>query len=152
MGVSSIPLSSRQFARVVAIILAPSFVLAADLRAIDIFTTSARPVATSAVAADPTLALTVAEVDTIDRLNAALSERLPADPASAQIEVRKRLKSLRKDQIAALRKAAIGLATAVQLGVDRTPAIVFDKQAVIYGLTDLTDALNRYRAWTPARD
>ena len=31
--------------------------------------------------------------------------------------------------------------------VDRYPAIVFDGRAVVYGVTDLVQALNRYEAW-----
>ena len=133
------------------IILAPGVACAADPRVIDIFTTSSRPVEVHAVAADPTIELNVVEVDTLERFNAKLSERLPDDPTSAQSEVRKRLAILNKDKVAALRHTAIGLSTAAQLGVDRTPAMVFDKQAVLYGVTDLPEALNRYRAWTSRR-
>ena len=63
----------------------------------------------------------------------------------------KRLAILNQDEIAALRHTAMGLSTAAQLGVERTPAIVFDKQAVLYGVTDLSEALNRYRAWISRR-
>ena len=134
-----------------AIILVPGVAFAADLRVIDIFTTSSRPVELRAVAADPTVELNVVEVDTIERFNVGLSERLPDDPTSAQAEVQKRLAILNQDEIAALRHTAMGLSTAAQLGVERTPAIVFDKQAVLYGVTDLSEALNRYRAWISRR-
>ena len=130
------------------IILAPGVALAGDLRVIDMFTTSSRPVEVHAVATDPTVELNVVEVDTLERFNAGLSERLPDDPTSAQSHVRKRLATLNQDEIAALRHTAMGLSTAAQLGVDRTPAIVFDQQVVVYGVTDLAEALSRYRAWT----
>ena len=32
-------------------------------------------------------------------------------------------------------------------GIDRTPAIVFDRQAVIYGVTELDDAIEQYTQW-----
>jgi integrating conjugative element protein (TIGR03757 family) len=46
-----------------------------------------------------------------------------------------------------MQRAAMGLAKAVQYGVDRYPAIVFDGQVVVYGITDLEAALQHYRAW-----
>ena len=49
--------------------------------------------------------------------------------------------------MAPAKNAAFGLAKAVQYGVDRYPAIVFEGRAVVYGVTDLVEALNRYEAW-----
>ncbi|MCB1718714.1 MAG: DUF1525 domain-containing protein, partial [Candidatus Competibacteraceae bacterium] len=34
-----------------------------------------------------------------------------------------------------------------ELGIDRYPAVVFDSQFVVYGLTDLPAALAHYRRW-----
>jgi integrating conjugative element protein (TIGR03757 family) len=45
------------------------------------------------------------------------------------------------------KNAAFGLAKAAQYGVDRYPAIVFDGRAVVYGVTDLVDAVERYETW-----
>ena len=50
-----------------------------------------------------------------------------------------------------MQRAAMGLAKAVQYGVDRYPAIVFDGQMVVYGVTDLEAALQYYRAWRTGR-
>jgi integrating conjugative element protein (TIGR03757 family) len=47
--------------------------------------------------------------------------------------------------------AATALAKAMQVGVDRYPAVVFDGEAVVYGVTDLTFALEQYRAWQARR-
>ena len=41
----------------------------------------------------------------------------------------------------------MGLTKALQYGVDRTPAIVINGSAVIYGVTNLVDAVHRYEAW-----
>ena len=46
-----------------------------------------------------------------------------------------------------MQMAAHGLAKAMQYGVDRYPAIVFDGQAVVYGVTDVQTAIAHYRAW-----
>jgi integrating conjugative element protein (TIGR03757 family) len=39
---------------------------------------------------------------------------------------------------------------ALHYGVDRIPAIVIDGTAVVYGVTDLVDAVQRYDAWRTA--
>ena len=39
----------------------------------------------------------------------------------------------------------------MQYGIDRIPAIVFDSQAVVYGVTDLSAALAHYQAWQSGR-
>ena len=35
----------------------------------------------------------------------------------------------------------------LQYGIDRYPAVVFDGRVVVYGVTDLVEALDRYEAW-----
>ena len=114
---------------------------------IDIFTTRTQPVTVGTVAANPAVDLRIIEVDAIQRLDAALSERLPDDPASAKHEVLERLASLDQEALGALQKSATGLAKAMQFGVDRTPAVVFAETAVVYGVTDVSAALSRYRDW-----
>ena len=42
------------------------------------------------------------------------------------------------------------LAKVMQYGLDRYPAIVFDSQAVVFGITDLEQALRLYRQWQEA--
>lgn len=144
--------ASLRLAGAALFVWVPRIVLATEPFAIEVFTTSDRPVAMLAPTAMSGVDVNVVEVDTLERINARLSAGLPADATTAQAAVQKRLSSLQRDEIAPLRHAAIGLATASQLGVDRTPAIVFDKHGVIYGLTDLTEAIRRYRAWRRTSD
>ncbi len=35
----------------------------------------------------------------------------------------------------------------MRYGIDRTPAMVFDGQAVIYGVSDVDEAIERYTRW-----
>ena len=58
-----------------------------------------------------------------------------------------RIQQLDEREMPAIQDAAVGLAKAMQTGVDRTPAILFDGEAVVYGLTDLGVALDHYRTW-----
>ena len=46
--------------------------------------------------------------------------------------------------------AAEGLGRAVGYGLDRYPAIVIDGAAVLYGTTDVAQAITRYQAWRRA--
>jgi integrating conjugative element protein (TIGR03757 family) len=86
-------------------------------------------------------------VDRIEHLQQRLSRDLPRDPAQAKQAVLKRFQSMDADLSRQLENAAKGLAKALQYGVDRYPAVVFDGEAVIYGVTDLDVAASHYRRW-----
>lgn len=124
---------------------------AGDPTRIEVFTTATQPVAIGAAALDRSVTVETAEIDAIARFNNALSDGLASTPETARRQGEQRLRKLDVGMFASLQRAATGLALAVQLGVDRTPAIVFDRQAVIYGVTDLAEALERYRAWAATR-
>ena len=50
-------------------------------------------------------------------------------------------------EVGQVARAAVGLVRAAEYGIDRYPAIVFDGQAVVYGITDIGEALSHYRMW-----
>ncbi len=114
---------------------------------IEVFTTQTQPITVGGVATNPAVALQISEVDAVERFDGALSQGLPIDPALAQREVHRRLGTFNDRDVATLRLSATGVANAARLGIDRTPAIVFDQSAVIYGVTDLPVALRHYQAW-----
>ena len=91
--------------------------------------------------------VTVYFVDGLERFEAVLSQDLPADADVAKTVGFRRIGELNEAEIAPAKNAAIGLAKAVQRGIDRYPAIAFDGKAVAYGVTDLLEALDRYEAW-----
>ena len=91
--------------------------------------------------------LHVYELDGIQRVEAKLSKDLSADPEQSKRIVLQRIQQLNETGRAQMQHAAMGLAKAMQYGIDRYPAIVFDGQVVVYGLTDLEVALQHYRAW-----
>lgn len=86
-------------------------------------------------------------VNGLDRFESALSDGLPADPETAKGEAVHRIQQLEDARMEPAKNAAIGLAKAIQYGIDRYPAIMFDQRAVVYGVTDLIEALDRYEAW-----
>lgn len=118
---------------------------------IEIFTTTDLSVAgEAAISQQPDyreIEFHVYELDGIQRIEAKLSKDLSADPKQSKRIVLQRIQQLHEDDRAQMQRAAMGLEKAVQYGIDRYPAIVFDGQVVVYGLTDLAVALQHYRAW-----
>lgn len=86
-------------------------------------------------------------LDGLQALEAKFSENLARDPSQARRQALERIHRLNETDRARLRRTAVGLARAVHYGIDRYPAMVFDGQSVVYGLTDLEAALAHYRRW-----
>ncbi|MCS3473008.1 integrating conjugative element protein (TIGR03757 family) [Pseudomonas sp. JUb42] len=92
-------------------------------------------------------------LDDVDRLQEKLSQGLPADPQQAMAIVRQRMQSpdgqrLQKD----LAVAQQGTADAWSLGIAKIPAVVIDRQFVIYGEPNVPLAeqqIARYRGIKP---
>ena len=89
----------------------------------------------------------VYRLDGIDRVESALSRELPADPDTARRVALGRIQRLDAQARESLRRSAVGLAKADQYGIDRTPAVVFDGEAVVYGVADLRQAVGHYHQW-----
>ena len=93
---------------------------------------------------------TVYVIDRINMLQQALSNELPADPESARTLTLQRFQRQQQENTqlsSELENAAKGLVQATQYGIDRYPAIVFDGQAVVYGLTDIRAATQLHQRW-----
>ncbi|MCH8073422.1 MAG: TIGR03757 family integrating conjugative element protein [Proteobacteria bacterium] len=93
------------------------------------------------------IAIQIYKLDAIKGLEDTLSEGLSADPDKAKRLVLARLQQLNKGTRSQLEHSATALAKAVQYGVEKYPAIVFDGELVVYGLTDLSVAVMHYRLW-----
>ena len=122
-------------------------VWASDALVIEVFTTGEQPVVGGEHERLRTATVTIYVVDGLERFESGLSEGLPADPDAAKAEALRRIQHVDDARMVPAKNAAYGLAKAVQYGVDRYPAIVFDGRAVVYGVTDLVQALDRYEAW-----
>lgn len=109
--------------------------------AIEVFTDAMNPVVSSANA------ITVYHIDRIDRLQQALSKDLPTDPEAAKQTALLRFQRMDRQLSTELENASNGLIKATHYGIDRYPAIVFDGKAVVYGITDIRAATQRYRQW-----
>ncbi len=89
----------------------------------------------------------VYEIGGIERFETTLSERLPTDPNAARRAALKRVGQVDAVRIEEAQRAAVGLVRAAEYGIDRYPAIVFDGQAVVYGIMGIGEALQHYRVW-----
>lgn len=90
---------------------------------------------------------TVYVIDRIHKLQEELSIDLPAGSASAKALALQRFQRMDRQLSGELENAANGLLKAMQYGIERYPAIVFDGRAVVYGITDIRAATERYRQW-----
>jgi integrating conjugative element protein (TIGR03757 family) len=95
----------------------------------------------------PQLEVQIYTLDAIEKFEDELSDGLPADPSSAKELALNRLQHMSKETRANLEQSATALAKALQYGIERLPAIVFDAQYVVYGLRDPWLALPHYRQW-----
>ena len=133
--------SHRLFLIILTGVLGEPILADEPLTAIEVFTDALNPVTSSANA------ITVYHIDRIDRLQQALSKDLPSDPDAAKQMALLRFQRMDRQLSGELENAANGLLKAMQYGIDRYPAIVFDGRAVVYGITDIQAATQRHRQW-----
>lgn len=79
------------------------------------------------------------------KVNAAL--KLPANPALATVMAKDYLKTHEAELGQQLLPTYAGLSQAVNLGLNQYPALVFNRQAVIIGVTDIQQGLAIYQQW-----
>lgn len=115
------------------------------------FTASDIPIAKDFTAGHSSGTVNVYEIDGIQRIETQLSKGLTADPEQAKRAVLQRFQQLHEEERAQMQRAAMGLAKAMQYGIDRYPAIVFDGELVIYGIADIGEAQHRYQKWREGR-
>ena len=142
-----LPIPFRKLALATAIILVTvnGVVLAGDQPLVEVFTVSVPIIPDHQVDR-----VQIYEIDGIKRFEAQLSRGLSSDADAARRQAIERVTHVYEGQKKQVQRSAIGLSKAVQYGVDRYPAVVFDGEAVVYGVTDLGEALHRYRQWQEA--
>jgi len=92
--------------------------------------------------------ITILSLDAVQSIQEQLSEGLPNDETLARASVQRKIAEIGRSKLEdELRTAYLPLGTMMAYGLDRYPVIIFDKQAVIYGMTNLSLAINRYSQW-----
>ena len=92
-------------------------------------------------------------LDAPNQLEESLSKDLPSDPRVALRVAQQRLQQFSHVQWQQQAETAFaGVMRALNLGIDRYPALIFDGGTpVIYGVTDVRQALRRYQRWRQAQ-
>jgi integrating conjugative element protein (TIGR03757 family) len=116
---------------------------------VEVFTGHDLPIQAVRGADSPSASMTIEvyALDGIERFEATLSERLPTDRNAARRAAIARIPPPDSAEVDQVARAAVGLVRAAEYGIDRYPAIVFDGHAVVYGVTDIGEALRHYRVW-----
>ena len=127
----------------IVLVTVNGIVSADDQPLVDVFTTSDLPI----ISDHQVDRLQVYEIDGIQQFEEQVSRGLSEDANTAKLQAIKRTTQLDEGQKQQVQRAAVGLSKAMQYGIDRYPAIVFDGEAVVYGVTDLAEAMHRYRQW-----
>lgn len=83
-------------------------------------------------------------LDGLVQIEEYLSAGLPGDQTQAQAIVAQRISGLGASFKQRAQNAGGGLGRAMQLGVQRAPAVVFDGKYVVYGVTDIDAARRIY--------
>ncbi|MBA1446456.1 MAG: TIGR03757 family integrating conjugative element protein [Chromatiales bacterium] len=113
---------------------------------IEAFTNSRYPVTNATITSVP---VQIHDLDAPARLEKKLSTGLPSDPEQAKAIALKHLEALGADRLAEMvNQANEGTTQAMNYELVKIPAVVFDNgTSVIYGITDIDDAITRYQAW-----
>lgn len=90
---------------------------------------------------------TVYVVDVMTILTQRLSVGLPPNKVEAVRIATQRLNALTPEDKQAMRIASTARIRAAEYQIVKTPAIVFDGKAVLYGMNDVEQARGIYRTW-----
>jgi len=113
-----------------------------------VVTSDKYPVATPDVFKSYIPKITLLNLDSVSQIESRLSKDLPANEKLAAAEFHLRVEAVGKARLESeLRSAYQAVGAAMAYRLDRYPAIIFDERLVVYGLTDLSQALEKYRQW-----
>ena len=90
--------------------------------------------------------LSVYRLDALQRIETTLNQQLPQKEADARAWLQANQARLKREVTPQAVAAANGIALAHHYKIKRLPAMVIDRKAVVYGLTDVGAAIERYQA------
>ncbi|MCP5417438.1 MAG: TIGR03757 family integrating conjugative element protein [Chromatiaceae bacterium] len=137
------PFRILALATAIALVIMNGVVSADGKPLVEVFTTSDIPI----ISDHQGDRVQVYEIDGIKLLEEKISHGLSGNTNTAKQQAIERVTQLEEEQKQQVQRTAIGLSKAQQYGIDRYPAIVFNSEAVVYGVTDLAEAMHRYREW-----
>lgn len=115
----------------------------AGIHQVEVFANATMVITSPAGASFP---VRIYRVDGIAQAEAMANQGLPQNPQDAQRHLAARGAEIRRRVEPLVRNALQGLQLAQKYQLDRMPAIVINRQSVVFGLTDVGEALHRYQA------
>lgn len=104
-----------------------------------------------AVPQAPSYKLQVYRLDVMALIEQQLSQGLPSVEADALAHLQRMEAQIRRKYQAHIVNAANGMTMAIHYKLDRLPAVVINRQAVIYGVPDVDKALTIYQQQSGGR-
>jgi integrating conjugative element protein (TIGR03757 family) len=122
------------------------------LEPVIVVTSNQRPVSTMQM--DSTTAgglkpeFQILNLDSVENIEQRLSDGLPIDPDQARAMVNERIARIGRARLESdIRAVYLPLGTLMANDLDRFPAIIFERKAVVFGVTDLDKAIKLYLNW-----
>ena len=113
-----------------------------DNPTITVITSGLRPINTFGV---DSAMIKVLDLDEVGMIEEQLSRDLPLNEEEAAVIARQRINTIGQATLnKKLKDAYSAVLTAMAFGINRYPAIIFDNEYVIYGVTDVSTALEKY--------
>lgn len=100
--------------------------------------------------ADRPYKLTIYRMDGLQRVEQDLSRQLPKDETAARQWLQQNQARIKREYSGQAVNAANAIAMANYYHINRLPAVLINRQVVVYGLTDVDAAIERYRQAGPA--
>lgn len=119
----------------------------AEPRYVEVFTSADQATSHTEDLQAKGIKVSVYQIDDIKRINADLVKGLPNDEKQATAILRQRFESRKAAIEQHYTQCADGVLKAYGYQLDRYPAVVFDGQAIVYGVSDLELAYRQYQAW-----
>ena len=91
--------------------------------------------------------LKIYRLDGLQRIDTQINQGLPQNEAGARAWLAQNQAALRRKYEPQILDAAQGLVLAQRYKIDRLPCIVINQRSVVFGLTDVDQAIGHYQAW-----
>lgn len=130
----------KSFTMATMMLVASSNCLAEQLASIDVFTISGLEygLESQRLQLQANAPVTVHRIDAIYQFQQELSANLPGDESQAMVEVQRRLGKVSKSEIERIYGSTVNdVALANKIGVDKVPAVVFNRKYIVYGVDPL---------------
>ena len=135
-----------------ALTLVSATVLAADrydgVSQVEVFANSTMVITSTRSAPFP---IKVYRVDGLAQAEALANQGLPQTEAEATVYLARQQEAIRRRVEPLIREALQGLQLVQRYRLDRMPAVVVNQQSVVFGVTDVDDALQRFQAHRVAK-